>query len=60
MKLKPCPFCGSSDIGLGWRLPLFGEETTKFVVCNCCGCMTAPFRNENEAVEIWNKRADNG
>ena len=59
MELKPCPFCGSTDVYISFRYPLLGEGLRMLVVCNCCGCMTAQCRNEDKAVEAWNRRSDN-
>ena len=61
IELKPCPFCGSADIEISFRYPLLGKkELRMLVVCNCCGCMTAQYRNEDKAVEAWNRRHNNG
>lgn len=29
-ELKPCPFCGSDDVGVGYEYPEFGEELRYF------------------------------
>ena len=47
--LKPCPFCGGE--------PAFIGE------CKSCGgafIVTNPLISRLEAVEAWNRRADNG
>ena len=59
-ELKPCPFCDSRDVGVGFKLPEFGKELTHFVVCNTCGSRTANFRRKDNAVTIWNGRAEDG
>ena len=59
-ELKPCPFCGSDDVGIGHKLPEFGEELTHYVVCNKCGSKTANFRNKQTAVNVWEARAEDG
>lgn len=58
-ELKPCPFCGGEaeivDIGY--------EESIIGVGCSKCPVILAeysdykPFKNEVEAIEVWNKRA---
>ena len=55
-ELKPCPFCGSDDVGVGLRLPEFGEVLMHFVVCNKCGSRTASFRSEQTAINVWQTR----
>lgn len=66
-ELKPCPFCG------GKAAVMYGqcdEETTVAVVCQDChtGIFRAKsytwesweFENAADAVDAWNRRADNG
>ena len=55
--LKPCPFCGSSDV----HLMTFGIHTD--VRCLDCGCRTKTYLvsnwgtdGEQKAIEIWNRR----
>ena len=53
--LKSCPFCGGeaytdSD---GWRV-WWG------VKCADCGRHSEEFRTEKEAIEAWNRRAEDG
>lgn len=55
-QLKPCPFCGSKDIGTSYHLPMFGEDMLYFVVCNDCGAMSYHSRVEKRAIEAWNRR----
>lgn len=65
-KLKPCPFCGSKDVGI------YGNETDHYYVacmnpvCFCkLGEMYLPcdepdhmFGDEESAAYNWNQRAD--
>lgn len=53
MELKPCPFCGSTDI---WNLEAGRNTDMWFVQCQDC-CATFPhFDSEEEAAEAWNRR----
>ena len=56
-ELKPCPFCGSADVGTALQMPQFGEVVKTYVVCNACGCRTAEYKKASVAVTIWNERA---
>lgn len=51
--LKPCPFCGSKNIRL-W------EITYPWVQCEKCLSATAMGCTKKEAVEHWNRRANDG
>ena len=59
--LKPCPFCGSVNIGL---CSSFGDATTDEnyvnVECVSCGAQGATKLGEIRAAEAWNKRAGGG
>ena len=48
-ELKPCPFCGSKNIGdTGlWR---------HVITCHQCGAKSAPFSSWDNAVNAWNNR----
>lgn len=52
-ELKPCPFCGGKNI----RLTCWGLYR-----CWCVDCLsqTADCISEKEAIEAWNRRADDG
>ena len=55
-ELKPCPFCGSPA-------ELTGECDMVWVRCSNedCWCqMVTRFDEPEEAIEEWNRRADNG
>ena len=54
MELKPCPFCGGEarvfqTFDLTWEV-------------YCCNCTARIFDipDDKEAIEEWNRRADNG
>ncbi|PHM54559.1 Lar family restriction alleviation protein [Xenorhabdus hominickii] len=54
-ELKPCPFCdGESDVA--------EEYSGKyFIYCSECSVeQTEPSKTEEEAITIWNQRANNG
>lgn len=53
MKLKPCPFCGGEA-----DLYFLSYDRRYFVICEKCDFKTAEFWTEKEAVDAWNKRAD--
>lgn len=48
IKLKPCPFCGSENVGSvnGW------------VQCFDCNASGPDDYNNQTAIEMWNKRSD--
>lgn len=50
-KLKPCPFCGGK--ALLW-------DICNVVKCTLCGVETITYETEEEAIEVWNRRTDNG
>lgn len=45
-KLKPCPFCSSTNIVIGYFQ----------VWCNDCGCTTEENSTKEEAIDKWNTR----
>lgn len=53
-KLKPCPFCGS-------EAKLISSGSRNYVLCSnedeCLCSMTCPVGTQEEAVQIWNRRA---
>lgn len=58
-ELKPCPFCGESvSIEQGWT-----ESWSVFYSFNCDNCGMHCEQNEHmtkeEAIEAWNRRANN-
>lgn len=59
MELKPCPFCGGKPF-ISARLPYFGETLTVAVVCENCNAASKHKIKEEEAIEAWNRRAEDG
>ena len=60
-KLKPCPFCGSTDIDYGvYTGTMRGFD---YVQCQECGAEIHAAEGKEylkEVIERWNRRADNG
>ena len=52
-ELKPCPFCGSTDIEIAW-FGKYGES----VICLECGGTGAQYTDRAKAIIAWNKRAN--
>lgn len=58
--MKPCPFCGSDDVGYGYRAHPDGRELT-MIACSNCGA-NGPVRtyasqwDDDEAEASWDKR----
>jgi Lar family restriction alleviation protein len=62
-ELKPCPFCGATDnkkLRPTSGVELSREEGIFQVFCWECGASSGYFRTEQEAIEAWNRRVDNG
>lgn len=60
-KLKQCPFCGSYDVVSCfhnvWDLTY---QKRHYVECMNCGASTDEYKNEECAIEAWNRRVDSG
>lgn len=52
--LKPCPFCGSSDIGAYENYSMCAIE----VVCQECGAIIRSYGNLDNAIKRWNTRVN--
>jgi Lar family restriction alleviation protein len=57
--LKPCPFCGFKDIRSG-VLTVHGGAKVGIVFCVDCGAQLRYRNDEQMAIELWNRRANNG
>ena len=55
VKLKPCPFCGGKDTG---TLTTSYDGYWYAVFCENCMAQTRKCRQEKDAIEAWNRRAD--
>lgn len=54
-ELKPCPFCGSPGI----LERLGGPGSTHHIAkCSKCRCDLHFYPTREQAIEIWNRRAD--
>ena len=54
--LKPCPFCGGEAIMQQHRIDKRYTET--WIYCKDCFEQTRPYFSVKEAIEEWNRRAD--
>ena len=70
-ELKPCPFCGSTKVGMGKGAHWVAEKQNgniRCIVCGDCGVNGGVFnllamtetQAEKKAIEAWNRRVDNG
>ncbi len=60
-ELKPCPFCGGTDIEIYSYDPYDGYQgnlTRWCAVCTSCGCEYDK-EEKSAVIEAWNRRADN-
>lgn len=63
-ELKPCPFCGSDATWTDGEAP--NGDTIFFIGCKQRGCIAYWYDNHNyfysieNAIELWNRRFDNG
>lgn len=61
-ELKPCPFCGAREhdedqpINVGWVIELDAWQ----VSCDRCGASGGINDGRAEAIEAWNRRAEDG
>lgn len=53
-QLKPCPFCGSTDLTLD---NLADPKHGWYVNCNICEIQQIANYTEGQAVALWNRRA---
>lgn len=58
--LKPCPFCGSEAVMKAARhVPHGYEYTPTCTVKSCAGRIAKKWLRKKDAIEAWNRRADN-
>ena len=53
-ELKPCPFCG------GRKLSVHGWSNQYWVECYSCETEGPSGETQDEAIESWNRRAEDG
>ena len=56
-RLKPCPFCGNTNITCATHKPVGGAEFYE-VICVECGARVRR-SSKRKAVEAWNRRVGN-
>lgn len=54
MELKPCPFCGSTNVSANGRV--LGIRDVRYIVCMNCSCRTFPHDDMSVLVAAWNCR----
>lgn len=60
-ELKPCPFCGGeAKIHTSEEFFLIDKKKFSSVFCKNCQATSRYFNTSKEAIEAWNRRADNG
>ena len=55
-KLKPCPFCGGKAVYSSITF-LHGDDQCH-VECEKCGFTTENFKTRYDAIDAWNRRAN--
>jgi len=56
-KLKPCPFCGGTNLDYDYADLSCPEEIATFVICRKCGSFSSGSNSGNfGAMEAWNTR----
>lgn len=59
-ELDNCPFCNGKAVLTHWS-PMFRTSRFPVVECMDCGAMTwLYYETEQDAVEAWNRRPNNG
>ena len=58
-KLKHCPFCGEEAL-VKPNLPTYGSDVMYYAVCANCRMRTPLKWTEEEAIEAWNRMAEDG
>ena len=54
--LKPCPFCGNTQIVVKNPYQLWGDPYIAYCTDCFCGAYVGPFATKQEAINTWNRR----
>lgn len=57
-ELKPCPFCGGNNVGVWHEFWYVAERDDYAVQCYDCHFGLSIKHTEKEAIEAWNRRAN--
>ena len=57
-ELRPCPFCGSSDLEIFDEVLTGETEPVYWVGCNACGGDGGMTADIASAIRLWNRRAE--
>lgn len=56
--LKPCPFCGSTNLTHIDEVDTERGERAVYIRCQACGCHGPWYRTDGNAERFWNLRPD--
>lgn len=60
-ELKSCPFCGKeASVYREWEYRITGGDEMYYCRCDYCGARTTLQYSVDKAVEVWNRRDDDG
>lgn len=57
IKLKPCPFCGGTDINCDHIEPSWTDDYWE-IGCPDCGTWNSCNKSKDEAIAAWNRRVE--
>ena len=55
--LKPCPFCGSSDVYMR-EITNYRDYALRGIYCRGCGMFCANWKNDEHRIKTWNRRVN--
>ena len=59
-ELKPCPFCGERSVHLDKAYSYFNDTVIYCENCDIVFSLDDVNAKEEQLIEAWNRRADNG